>query len=163
MEPTTEPEPHTFLRVWCLIAIGTVAALCTIAGIVRFPRTGTKAETTKSLITRCEWIESRFPSNYGVQIANYLSKAVSNGASLEQAFSFTVNNPQRLPDELPVAHSSILTDAWGSPLIFMWRKEAVQRRASESLLSGPGPVLVWSAGPNRSNELGYGDDVIGAR
>jgi len=54
-----------------------------------------------------------------------------------------------------------ILDGWGKPLQIMC-KTNLQNRAmiSASLLSKTNRILIWSSGPNGSNEFGTGDDVF---
>lgn len=50
-------------------------------------------------------------------------------------------------------------DAWGRRLNLDFKTNLVAKGASASLLSNTFDVVIWSSGPNGTNELGNGDDI----
>jgi len=52
----------------------------------------------------------------------------------------------------------VFHDGWGTPLIFAFTNNATNSGLIPSVTRRP--FVVWSAGPNRTNEYGSGDDVI---
>ena len=52
-------------------------------------------------------------------------------------------------------------DAWGNPIIVLQRED-LPAKASSRLrsLAETNDFIIWSAGPNGTNEWGYGDDYI---
>jgi hypothetical protein len=59
-----------------------------------------------------------------------------------------------------VAPDGVIYDAWGTPLNFFKTNDVLVSRLSPRLRDRAGRILVWSSGPNRKNEDGYGDDVF---
>ena len=57
-------------------------------------------------------------------------------------------------------------DAYGSPLYFMNKTNLLFEKINHSRILGEGlghdisPYFVWSAGKNKINEFGYGDDIM---
>jgi hypothetical protein len=52
-------------------------------------------------------------------------------------------------------------DSWGRPLHFEYRSSHIlTTNAPSPLLTKSNKVLVWSSGPNGSNEFGRGDDIV---
>jgi hypothetical protein len=51
-------------------------------------------------------------------------------------------------------------DAWGHPFKVDFKTNLVAHEASAALLNGTFDLVVWSSGPNGSNECGYGDDLV---
>lgn len=59
-----------------------------------------------------------------------------------------------------VSPDGVFRDAWGTPLFFCLTN-SVEFEALNPLLKGKHRALaVWSAGPDSTNELGFGDDVF---
>jgi hypothetical protein len=52
-----------------------------------------------------------------------------------------------------------LIDAWGNPFLVFRRRVALAQGYPEALLDEGQQVVIWSAGPNESNESGRGDDI----
>jgi hypothetical protein len=60
-----------------------------------------------------------------------------------------------------VSADGTLRDAWGSPLWFAATNDSALAKLSPELLQDVRlPFIFWSAGPNRTNELGLGDDLL---
>lgn len=55
-------------------------------------------------------------------------------------------------------HSPVL-DGWREPLLVFWVTN-LPSRVSPSLLAEHRTVLIWSKGPNRTNDWGHGDDIF---
>jgi hypothetical protein len=52
-------------------------------------------------------------------------------------------------------------DGWGQPFHVVYRTNLVhQPKAPPTLLAKTNAVLVWSSGPNKTNEFGNGDDMF---
>ena len=51
-------------------------------------------------------------------------------------------------------------DGYGNLFNVDFRANLVTHMASPSLTNLTFPVVVWSSGPNGSNELGFGDDIV---
>lgn len=57
----------------------------------------------------------------------------------------------------------LFQDAWGTPLLFMPTNSTSYQLLNPDLKGKSRPVVVWSAGPNKTNEFGNGDDVVSFR
>jgi hypothetical protein len=62
-----------------------------------------------------------------------------------------------------VAADGLFHDAWGTPLLFMATNDPDFRKLNPELHGHPRFVAVWSAGRNKTNESGFGDDVFSGR
>jgi hypothetical protein len=61
--------------------------------------------------------------------------------------------------------NGVFHDSWGTPLQFALTNNATNMGlaplvAYNNSRDNPRPFVVWSAGPNRTNEFGSGDDVV---
>lgn len=56
--------------------------------------------------------------------------------------------------------NGVFHDAWGTPLLFALTNNATNSGLAPLVNGHPRPFVVWSAGPNRTNEFGSGDDVV---
>jgi hypothetical protein len=59
-----------------------------------------------------------------------------------------------------VSSDGLFHDGWGRPLMFAPTNGSVYGRLNPELKGMPRSFVVWSAGPNGSNEYGYGDDIF---
>lgn len=62
-----------------------------------------------------------------------------------------------------VAADGLFHDAWGTPLILIHTNNPSYERINPKLQGRSRPIVIWSAGPNKTNEFGYGDDVFSYR
>jgi len=56
--------------------------------------------------------------------------------------------------------NGVFHDGWGTPLLFALTNNATNSGLAPLVGVHQRPFVVWSAGPNRTNEYGSGDDVI---
>jgi len=100
---------------------------------------------------------------------SYIRSNEVAGLSLGQIFFAIREYPQYVPDEMVIITNtnipakvklSVINDAWGRPLNFMWHEDAVKSNVCSELLKKNYPILIWSCGSNGSNEFGKGDDVF---
>lgn len=56
--------------------------------------------------------------------------------------------------------NGIFRDEWGTPLLFTLTNNPIYGRLNPRIKGRPRPFVIWSAGSNHTNELGYGDDVV---
>ena len=54
----------------------------------------------------------------------------------------------------------LVTDGWGHPFNLASRAEVTAKDPASPLLRFPGDILVWSSGPDGTNQFGRGDDVV---
>jgi hypothetical protein len=59
----------------------------------------------------------------------------------------------------PFSAINLPLDSWEQPLMVSWRSNILDK-ASRRLLEEHFSLIIWSKGPNRSNELGSGDDIF---
>lgn len=126
----------------------------------------TPKDRTLITLKHCEYLESGKSYFEGQDVSSYLHSNELAGLSLGQIFSVMKEYPQYIPENI-VGNTNIpalenippLKDAWGNPLNLMWRSNALKSNVSDGLTKKNLPVLIWSSGPNGSNEYGRGDDV----
>ncbi|MDD3915133.1 MAG: hypothetical protein PHF76_10860 [Bacteroidales bacterium] len=56
--------------------------------------------------------------------------------------------------------SNLLCDGWGTPFCFMQINNAEYYKLHPTLRWGANHITFWSAGKNKTNEFGYGDDFL---
>jgi hypothetical protein len=56
--------------------------------------------------------------------------------------------------------SFFCVDAWTNEFNVSLKKDLPRGQCSQGLLDKESPFVLWSSGPNRSNEFGKGDDVV---
>ena len=54
----------------------------------------------------------------------------------------------------------LVTDGWGHPFNLTRRADVATKDPSSPLLRFPGDVLIWSSGPDGTNQFGLGNDVV---
>jgi hypothetical protein len=54
----------------------------------------------------------------------------------------------------------LVVDGWGHSFNLAKRADVALRDPASPLLRFPGDILVWSSGPDGTNQLGRGDDVV---
>ncbi len=60
-----------------------------------------------------------------------------------------------------VSKDGLLRDAWGTPLAFALTNDLASTRLNPEIRTRRLPLLYfWSAGANKSNEFGFGDDLF---
>jgi hypothetical protein len=156
-------------RTFWIVAVGGVFVVLLLLVNHKSDRVPhSKAEQTLHTIRYCEWLQSDSyltPSN----MSSYIRSNEMAGLSLGQIFFAIQAYPQYVPEKedissnanIPtIVKASVMKDAWGQPLNFMWHEDAVKNNVCNALLKKNYPVLVWSSGPNGTNEFGDGDDVF---
>jgi hypothetical protein len=64
-------------------------------------------------------------------------------------------------EPIQVSTNGLLCDGRGTPLLFALTKSVTYEQLRHEVAdSGLRPFVVWSAGPNRTNEFGFGDDIF---
>lgn len=129
--------------------------------LVLYPAFGVRTRTTR---TSAEMIQIQldiqlwYSSGHGSLAATEL-----NGITLNRKIADTFKHCRDgdIKSGSLVASDGLFRDAWGEPLLFCRTNDPICERLSPDLKSeGPGPFIIWSAGVNRSNEYGFGDDVV---
>jgi hypothetical protein len=59
-----------------------------------------------------------------------------------------------------ISPDGLFRDAWGTPLYFLLTNDPTYGEINPQLKSRGRPFVLWSAGPNLTNELGFGDDLF---
>ena len=65
-----------------------------------------------------------------------------------------------MPVNRLVSKDGLLVDDWGTPLRLLLTNDPAIGKVNPRIRNGGNPFLLWSAGPNKKDELGYGDDVF---
>jgi hypothetical protein len=151
---------------WIAVAGGFLLVMWSLPDTNSVPRD--QGLRTLHTIRYCEWLQSgSYPNS--TNMISYIRSNEMTGLSLGQIFNVFQAYPSFEPDEgniinntnIPtMAKKSVINDAWGRPLNFMWHEDAVKSNASHALLKKSCSILIWSSGPNGTNEFGGGDDVF---
>jgi len=151
----------TLQKLTVILFILTLFAGMLLSGfLVHRGAPATKENLTAETIRRCEWVQKRFSYLSGGDLAAYLHKMEAQGVSLGQAFNFMLSNPQEISNNSLQVTNPPIQDAWGRPLNLIWREATLSAGVSDVLAKKRLVVLVWSSGPNGTNELGRGDDIV---
>lgn len=59
-----------------------------------------------------------------------------------------------------ISSDGLFRDAWETPLLFLSTNSVYYEKLNPVLKDHPRPFALWSAGRNRTNEFGYGDDIF---
>ena len=87
------------------------------------------------------------------------SNSVSINQQLAEVLIARTNNPRSLTT-LNLTNG-VFHDAWGTPFFFMLTNDLTSSNLISLATYSPArPFVIWSAGPNRSNEFGCGDDFL---
>jgi hypothetical protein len=62
-----------------------------------------------------------------------------------------------------VAGDGLFYDGWRRPLLFMHTNSVSYEQLNSVLRGKSRPIVIWSAGPNGTNEFGHGDDIFSGR
>jgi hypothetical protein len=110
---------------------------------------------TRHTIEQCERVE------------NEVLSGISNGSlppDLKAAYGAVVMQSKTFREgyiKVSEAARPMVLDAWQQPLQVVARSNLLTLSSvSPRLLSKTNAVVIWSGGPNRSNEFGSGDDII---
>jgi hypothetical protein len=62
---------------------------------------------------------------------------------------------------IPISSNGLeVLDDWQNPFVIMWKADFAEGKLASGLAREDGTILIWSVGPNGSNEFGFGDDVF---
>jgi hypothetical protein len=152
---------------WVVLVGGFLIVLVFLSTHTPHQHLRSKADETLQTIKYCEWLQSGSSYLNSSEMSSYLRSNEVAGLSLGQIFFAVQAYPQYLPEgiientNIPVTvKTSVMKDAWGRPLHFMWHRDAGSSNVCSALLKKEYSVLVWSSGANGSNEFGGGDDVF---
>jgi len=152
-----------------LIVIACLSACLLILLSSKPERSIGETARTIGLIKQCELLESG-KLEFGLKhqdVSNYLHSNEADGLSLRQIFAAMCACPTCIPERIvgitnvqDITNTATVTDSWGKSLNFVWRDDAIRSNICDALLLKSLPVLIWSSGPNGSNEFGKGDDIF---
>lgn len=95
--------------------------------------------------------------------ANIFLNSTNSSFDLNRKFVATVQ-AQKIEDSHSmhsiVSADGLIYDKWGSPLLFALSNSPSYEKLNPRLKRRARPVVVWSAGPNGTNDWGSGDDVF---
>jgi len=84
--------------------------------------------------------------------------------NLNRTFTLLLQTNNLLPSPIGGRRTQVispeLVDAWGKPLEIRWREGSMNSRYSFLETNINSPVIIWSFGPNGTNNFGEGDDVV---
>lgn len=88
-------------------------------------------------------------------------RGISSGTTLQDKWELLlVDDAGRLEMESKDIREVLCRDAWGNRFNVDFKTNLTTRGASATLLNSTFDFVVWSSGPNGSNELGNGDDLV---
>lgn len=109
---------------------------------------------TRHAIERCEQVENEVIS--GIRSGGLPS-------DVKAAFGKAVMRSKTFREgyiKMSKGVQPVVLDAWGQPLQIEAKSNLVTlSKVSSQLLSKTNAIVIWSRGPNRSNEFGGGDDI----
>lgn len=101
-------------------------------------------------------LEERNSASIGSQLMK-----VSGNSSLHQKWEqLLVNEILDEQFDREYIQRVLCSDAYGNRFNVELKENLMAAKGVEKLLSTPFDVVIWSSGPNGSNELGKGDDIV---
>jgi len=98
-------------------------------------------------------------TNAGGNIADYLKSYP--GESLQKKFQHMIAASARTnEEEEQLVIKMECYDDYGEPFNVDFRTNLSAHGAAPIILSIKEDLIIWSSGPNRTNEFGYGDDIV---
>jgi len=147
--------------IWpCLLALLSAGAIwfCLTA-----PGRGVSTRTTRTLSLITEIVnDTDLWDDEDTKRYGRLPDSGTNSVSLNRkvASAFKGCKDKAITSGRLVSSDGLFRDSWGEPLLFSPTNGTNYRRLNPELKGKPRPYVVWSSGPNRSNEYGYGDDLF---
>ena len=95
-------------------------------------------------------------------VASLLTNGNTDSLSLNRKTAALLLH-QKVGGELPgklISRDGLFHDGWESPLVFATTNDISFTRLNPRLKWKPRALIVWSPGPNKTNEFGFGDDVF---
>jgi hypothetical protein len=145
---------HKFLRLLGLILLGLVVIALSVE-LFFSPRINPVA-LTRHAIEQCERVE--------IEVVSAVSNRTLSTDYLKAAFGSVVKQSKAFREGYLRTTEGVqpnVLDAWKQPLQMMARSNLLTvPNVSPALLLKTNEVIIWSSGPNGSNEFGNGDDVF---
>jgi hypothetical protein len=92
-------------------------------------------------------------------ISNLQPPADSLTVNRQLAAFLRSNKSNVLPLDNLISSDGFFRDGWGTPLCFILTNDIAISNLNPQLQFGGRPFVVWSAGANQKDELGFGDDL----
>lgn len=89
-------------------------------------------------------------------------RGMTNSSEINHRVSSFLLSKGEIPHPIRsyVSSNGYLTDFWGKPFILVMTNDTILNNLNVSLKRGNRPFVMWSSGPNQTNEMGGGDDVF---
>lgn len=125
------------------------------------PGRGVRTHTTQSILL-CRQILIGIDLLEQSETADLSADASSDSVSLNRktATLLLKRNPGEIRFGKLIANDGLFRDAWGTPLLFCATNTPSIEKVNSRLKGKSRILTVWSAGPNATNEFGFGDDVF---
>ena len=83
---------------------------------------------------------------------------------LNESFNMVIMKTEAFREgyiKVNIGERTNVLDAWGQPLQIMIKSNLLTiSNVSPKLLAKTNEIIIWSIGPNKSNEFGNGDDIF---
>ena len=98
----------------------------------------------------------------GGSLSNVVSQDTQESDNLNQVFArLTDRDVGRYRGASPAyLQGGKLIDPWGTPYNISWFNDLDARSSARGKPQSQTELVVWSSGPNKTNEYGNGDDVV---
>jgi hypothetical protein len=153
---------NTIVRSICYIAAAIIVA-ATICFFI-LPEPGLRPIAKTKAIIELVVFEIKMHENLNKGSFFQLPSETTNSIQMNRVVGTWVAADTNVVGKVNLNPDGLLVDTWGTPLNFELRsKQNLQisgellKQAIEGETNG---LLVWSSGPNRTNEYGSGDDVF---
>jgi hypothetical protein len=138
-----------------LAAVGVAVLLVSCSPSVKAPRKSTEIRL-KNVERAIRLLEEANHATIAEQL-----RGISGGTTLQDKWELLlVDDAGKLEMESNNIREVLCRDAWGNRFNLDFKTNLVASGASAALLNSTFDLIVWSSGPNGSNEFGNGDDVV---
>jgi len=145
-------------RIVCLIfvALVLISVVVDVSTLRRYP--ASPKSRTLAIINSVRFGITQMEVRQGIPIV----ELVRHSTNLNETITLLLLRNEIIERKLVSSNSFIcVTDAWGTPLQVMFRND-LKNKANDFVLfrNNTNSVIIWSSGPNKTNEYGRGDDVL---
>ena len=147
---------------FCLVAL-------TLGGVAFLPYLAGRSERTKTTQTKLYMAEiladiDLLDQNNAGQLFNVAAEGTdSTVINRKLGALFKASGDKDITAHRLLSRDGLFYDAWGTAFLFLPTNSTPYQLLNPKLKGRSRTFIIWSAGPNRTNEFGNGDDVVSYR
>ena len=115
--------------------------------------------TTKTLVGTQKILRGYDATGVDILESSVIMSQAGDGLALNRAIFTLLANKGVKVEGVGVSSNGEFLDEWGTPFLFAITNTTQYDRLNPVMKREKWPFVIWSAGPNRTNEFGYGDDI----